>query len=414
MKKLFILMAAVAIVATGCKGGSKGATAGNESKESAPEKTADQVETPSTAPVVDADAPFTFDELFKIFSIFGDNIMSKYYASQSIKDSIKEELKDVHDTREEFLGKNNFLTHTTFDGDCYHGTEMACYRYKADGHILVLLLENSGCEAPVTEYIRAYEYDPETGNAVERELPFNPMPSYNDFNDILRMAGADVNSLRKAAKKGIFDYNFSFDGMQVWLHDPYSYDEGIYNGDLSVDYKWNGAEFVRDTDQLYECIHSDGLGSITLGEQMPDITVGGDPNGYNIEYSDEAGMWLVRKGDLLGLEIQVEDGDVWSIEVRFPKYAVSGAAYEGVNEQPHPGGLISDCIEIGDVAPVVYVLPDGTISIEDEIWNSKIAFLTTSDALKEAVEPSPYGPSRIIDPKFKPTARIQSIRVWRD
>lgn len=411
MKKILILIAAVATIATGCKGGSKGTAAGNES---APKQAVDAPEA-TTDPVVTAvDTPFTFEELYKIFSIFGENIMSKYYASQNAKESVKEDLEGAYNTYEEFLGDCNQLIHTTFDGDCYHGFEMACYRYKADGHILVLLLENSGCEAPMVDYIRAYEYDPATGNAVERELPLNPMPSYDDFNDIIRLAGADVASLRRAARAGIYSYNFRFDTLQVRLQDPNTYDEGVYNGDLTVNYVWNGAEFVRDANRTHNCINSDGFASIRLGEPIPDLNTDGDSHGYKVEYSPGGDLWMVSRDGVDGLEIQMEDGDVMSIEVRFPEYGVDLTAYEGVNEQPHPGALISDCIDFEMQSPVVYMYSDGSVTIEDEIWNSKIAFYTSQDALLTKVQPSYDGPIEIPDAKFKSTARIESIKIWRD
>ncbi|MCR5840445.1 MAG: hypothetical protein K6G86_00015, partial [Bacteroidales bacterium] len=168
MKRLFLLLTAFVLVATGCKGGNQGSAA-NQDKQ--PAETA---EAAAAATKADAGDAFSFDELFRILSIFGDNIMSEKFASQGFKDGIKDDLKENYSNYLEFVGPCNYLAHTLFDGDCYDGFEMACYRYKADGHVLVLLSENGGCDVSSIKYIRAYEYNPETNDAREIELPFNP------------------------------------------------------------------------------------------------------------------------------------------------------------------------------------------------------------------------------------------------
>ena len=412
MKRLFVLLAALALVVTGCKGGSKSPDA--DPADATDEGQVTQVT--ETAAKAGAGQDFTFDELFRIFSIFGDNIMSAKFAPQSVKDAIKDELKESYEGHLEFIGPCNHLAHDLFDGNCYDGFEMACYRYKADDHVLVLLSENGGCDVSSVRYIRAYEYDPEKNDAHEIEFPLNPKPSPDDFEDMVRLAGSDVASLRGVAKAGLYDYEYRPDGLLIRLNDLMDFDEHVFHGALWLDYQWNGSEFVRNRDYVYPCIHADGFASILLDRPAPNFRFDYDPMGYDVTYSQGGDLWIINRGEEEVLQVQMENRKVYSVEVFSPRYCVTKVAYEAQpgKQQPRVGACINDCITFGEEAPQVWMLMDGTIKIEDDIWSSKIAFFTSKDALVKPVEPSYDGPLRLENPKFKPDARIQSIMVWRE
>ena len=404
MKKLFLLLAVCGLMAASCKDGAK-----SGAQNDAP---ADE---PAQA-VASADKGFSFDELFQIFSIFGDNIMSPKFAPQSVKDGIKNDLESSYNGYVEFLGPCNNLSYSLFDGDCYDGFAIACYRFQADGHILVILLENGGCDVSSVKYIRAYEYDPETGNAHEVAQPFNPMPKPDDFEDLIRLAGADVASLRTAMKDGYYDYSFRLDGVKVRLNDPMDFDEQVYHGDLVVDYLWNGSELVRNTDYRYACIHDGGFANIRLGEEAPDFHLGQDPVGYGVNYSEGGDLWIITKGTGRGLEVQMDQGKVYSIEIGFPQYCVASYAYEVEpgKQQPYVGARINNCWSFENDSPEVWMLMDGTVQIQDKMWNTSIAFRTPKESLVNPVEPAFNDKVRIENPKFKPEATIESIVVWRE
>jgi len=405
MKRLILLLAVCALAA-GCKDGAKSGA-----------QTAEPAEVPAEVVAeAPAEAGFSFDELFRIFSTFGDNIMTPKFAPQSVKDGIKEELKSSYDGYREFVGPCNRLSHSLFDGNCYDGFDMACYRYKADGHVLVLLSENGGCDVSSVKYIRSYEYDPEAGSAHEVAFPLYPKPQRDDFEDMIRLAGADVPSLRKAMKDGQYDYDFRLDGLQVRLNDPMDFDEQAYHGALLLDYNWDGAEFVRNEDFKYPCIHADGFANILLGREAPNFHFDYDPIGYEVTYSEGGDLWLIDKGGVTGLEVQMDGGKVYSIEVRFPDYCVARYAYEGApgKQQPYVGARINDCLSFDGEAPQVWMLMDGTVQIEDGAWNSRIAFRTPRESLVNPVEPSTNGRVRIAKPQFTPAATIESILIWRE
>ena len=404
MKKAVLFLAVCALLAAGCKGGTKDVAQNNGNNE-----------TPSAVETADDDH-FTFDELFLIFSSFGDNIMSPKFAPQSVKDGLKDQMKESFDGAVEFRGQCNDLSASLFDGDCYDGFEMACYRYKADGHVLAVLLENGGCDVSSVKYIRTYEYDPQSGNAHEVEFPLNPKPVRDDFEDMIRLAGADVASLRDAMDRESYDYGFRADGLQVRLNDPSDFDEQSFHGALVVDYLWNGAEFVRNKDFKYPCIHASGFANILLGEEVPNFYFDYDPVGYGVNYSQGGDLWLINDDKDLGLEIQLEGGKVYSIEIRFPRYCVASYAYEVQPgfQQPYVGARINDCLVFGTDAPQVWMLMDGTVQIEDGMWNSKIAFRTAKESLVDPVEPAMNDRLRIENPRFKPDARIESILIWKD
>ena len=403
MKRLIYILAVCMLIAAGCKGGSQSAA-----KD--PESTA-EVDTKAVA-----GEEFSFDELFGIFSIFGDNIMTEKFAPQSVKDGIKDALRASFESAVEFLGPCNWLSYDLSDGNGYNGFQMACYRYKADDHVLVMLLENGGADVSSVKYIRAYEYDPAQKSAHEVQLPFNPMPERNDFEDMVRLAGADVPALRAAMQAGSYDYSFRPDGVRVRLNDPMDFDEQVYHGDLVVDYLWNGSELVRNGDYRYTCIHPDGFANIILGEPAPDFHFDYDPKGYRVEYSQGGDLWLINLGEEETLQVQMENGKVYSIETRSPRFNVASYAYESGDgkEQPHVGACINDCITLGAEVPEVRMLMDGTVQIEVDAWNSKLAFRTSPHSLVKHVEASPNGPIRIENPSFKPDAKIESILLWRD
>ena len=184
---------------------------------------------------------------------------------------------------------------------------------------------------------------------------------------------------------------------------------------LVVDYLWDGAQFVRNEDFKYPCIHSGGFANILLGREAPDFSFDYDPKGYQVTYSEGGDLWLVEKDGVQGLEVQMDGGQVYSVEVRFPQYCVADYAYrvEPGKQQPFVGARINDCLTFGAESPQVWMLMDGTVQIEDAIWNSKIAFRTSRESLVDPVEPSFNDRLRIDRPQFKPDATIESILVWR-
>ena len=362
-KSILLLLAAGVFVVTGCP-----RTSGQAAGEAQPAGTV-AVDEPETAPDVTAAAEgFSFDELFRIFSIFGDNIMTAKFAPQSVKDRIKPELKESYDGAVEFVGPTNHLEYSLFDGDCYDGF-----------------------------------------------VPFNPAPERDDFEDLVRLAGADVEELRGVMQAGLYDYEWRTDGALVRLNDPMDFDEHVYHGALFVDYLWNGSELVRNEDYVYPCIHAEGFGSILLGQGVPDLRFDYDPVGYDVKYSEGGDLWLVELDGKDVLQIQMEFDQVQSIEVFSPKYCVAKTAYENDGmQQPRVGGRIGDCLAFGEEAPQVWMLMDGTVQIEDDIWNSRIAFRTARESLVNPPQPSANGRIRIENPKFKPSATIGSILLWRE
>ena len=410
MKRFLLLLAACAFVATGCPR-NPGQDNGGEPSVVIPDDNG--AEPSGTAETAGKD--FTFDELFKIFSIFGDNVMSAKFAPQSVKDGIKAELKESYEGAVQYTGPCNYLAHSLFDGNCYDGFELACYRYSADDHVLAVILENGGCDVSSVKYIRAYEYDPGTGNAREVELPFNPAPQRDDFEDMVRLAGSDVASLRGAMKAGLYDYSWRPDGVLVRLNDPMDYDEQVYHGAVYVDYRWNGYEFGINRDYVYPSIHADGFGSILLGRPAPDFDFDYDPKGYDARYSEGGDLWLIDLNGKKVLEVQMEFDKVQSIEVFSPDYCVAPVAYENDGkQQPRVGGRIGDCLAFGTEAPQVWMLMDGTVQIEDDIWNSKIAFRAPRESIVDPPQPSNNGRLRLENPKFKPDATIESILIWQE
>ena len=319
---------------------------------------------------------FTFDELFRIFSIFGGNVMTDKYASQYAKDEAREQLLDVYSGFREFNGDAcNFLVHSKSDGDCYDGMCMGCWRFDADGHYLVLLAENGGCDAWATKYIRAYDYNPESGNAHEIEIPFNPQPVAADFDDPLRLVGCNnADYIRDAMRDRVYNYDFNPEGVNVMLNTLDDFEVGAYSA-MNVFYRWNGSELVRDYVRPYPCIHNDGFALIKLGEAVPDLKSINGQAGCNAVYSEGGDLWIVSKGSEEVLEIQMKDGKVHSIEIKSPEYSVTSAAFWDGKGVVRVGSLINDFFDFSkEHAQEVWLFSDGTVQIADEEYSTVFCF----------------------------------------
>lgn len=412
MKKIFFLLALSALLNAGCKDSkqavNQGPGAGTAVVETEPAAAAAE-----TGGVRREDFPF--DQLFSILSSFGSNIMTDKFAAQSVKDGIREELRSMYDGYREFNGNAcNNLSYNLFGGDCYDGFQLGCWRYDADGHILVLLAENGGCDAHATKYIRAYNYDPAAKNAHEVEFPLDPVPTADDFNDIIRLAGCDdIPALRRTMRDRVFNYSFDPEGLRVYLNTLDNWDVAESSA-LELYYRWNGSGFVRDESVPSPCIHGDGFALIKLGEPLPDLYLQPDPVGYGINYSQGGDLWLVNRGEQDVLQIQMDGGKVYSIEVFDPRYSITEAFYWDGRGKICVGSRFDDYFPFDDDHhESVWLYSDGTVSVDVENYNALLSFRTTSADLEGKLpEVSVYDVKvKLENPRFKPQATVKSILV---
>ena len=182
-------------------------------------------------------------------------------------------------------------------------------------------------------------------------------------------------------------------------------------------YRWNGSAFVRDASVPFQCIHGDGFALIKLGEPMPDMNIGDDPQHYDIQYSEGGDLWLVDRGDQRVLEVQMENGKVYSIEVFDPRYSLQDAFYWDGRGRLAVGSRICDYFDFTKGgAPEVRLFSDGTVSIDAQQYDTKVSFRTTKDDLAGNV-PS-VSPNDVVmtlsKPQFKPTATVKSIILSKE
>jgi hypothetical protein len=418
--KYFVIILSVAVLLAGCKKDNGGQPVSTPAEEPSTE-VVQTVEATAQATPVQPEVrreDFPFDELFSIFSLFGDNIMTRKFAPQSVKDQLRPDMQESYNGYREFNGNAcNVLYYTYFNDGCTDGMHMGCWKYDADGHVLVLIAEEGGCDVCSTKYIRAYEYDPATKNAHEVDIPLEPAPQYRDFNDIIRLAGCnDVAYTRKAMRERRCNYVFSPEGVTVQLNTTDEYEVAGQCG-FDLFYRWNGSAFVRDETVPFQCIHGDGFALIKLGGPMPDMNIGDDPMNYDIRYSEGGDLWLVDRGDQRVLEVQMENGKVYSIEVFDPSYSLQDSFYWDGRGRLAVGSRICDYFDFTkDGAPEVRLFSDGTVSIETQQYDTKISFRTTKDDLAGNV-PS-VSPNDVVmtlsDPQFKPAATIKSIILSKE
>ncbi|MBO4536563.1 MAG: hypothetical protein J5702_05090 [Bacteroidales bacterium] len=407
---IWILALAVALTA-GCKG-DKTPTDPNPAQPEAPEAPATP-DTPATASVRMEDFPF--DELYQVFSIFGSNIMTDFFASPQAKEKIKDELRDSYNGSREYQGNaNNVLSYSYNNEGIYDGFLMGCWKYDADGHYLVLLDEEGGVDATGTKYIRAYDYDPATQQAHEVELPLSPQPKAEDFDDVIRLAGCmDIPEIRRTMRDHIYNYAFSPEGVTVELNVTDDW-EAAGNCGFESFYRWNGSEFVRDESVPSPCIHDEGFAMIKLRERMPAMNFDSDPLDYDIRYSDEGALWLVDREGARVLEVQMEGDDVGSVEVFDPRYSVQQSSYWRSKNRLCVGSRINEFVDFADdPIPEVVLYSDGTVDISFKRYNSVVSLRTTSADLEGQLPkiPSTEVKTVVKDPKFKPAATVKSILV---
>ena len=414
MKNFLFLMAMASLLVMGCK-------------ENKPTPGAATTTDPigatdvGTAPATDSKTvdlqkihqeDYTFDQLFSIFSLFGGNIMTDKFAAQSVKDRIRDELRDSFDGYREFIHPVcNNLSYSLFDGDCYDGFQLGCWKYDADGHILVLLAESGGCDASATKYIRAYEYDPETKNVHEVGFPLNPVPRGDDFNDIIRLAGCeDLVNLRAAMRDRAFTYRFDTEGLTIDLNTLDNWDVAE-NSALQLYYRWNGSEFVRDESVPVPCIHGDGFALILLGLPIPDLYLQPDPIGYGINYSQGGDLWEVNLGEQDVLQVQMEDGKVYSIEVFDPRYSMTRNLYWDGDARLCVGSRINDFFTFPSDDVAVWLYSDGTVAIEFEQYDALLQCRTAKDDLQGRLPSVGVNDVRVKleNPQFTPNAQVRSI-----
>ena len=415
MKKILVLLVVASCLMFGCK---KRDQVDNNAVDSG------VVETPTVAQSAEAEpvAPqasvrredFPFEELFSVFSLFGDNIMTGKFAPQAVKSQIKGDLLDVYQSNREYNDSScNHLEYDLFDGDCYDGFQLGCWRYDADGHVLVLIAENGGCDVNSTKYIRAYEYDPDSKNTREVDIPLNPQPKAGDFEDLIRLAGTnDIPYVREMMRDRIFNYRFSPEGLRIELNTVDDWQVADRCG-FQLFYRWNGSEFVRDETVPYPCIHSDGFAQILFGEKMPPTNFDHDPMNYDIRFSEEGAIWLIDRSGKRVLEVQQNGDEVWLIEVFDPRYSLQESFYWQGRDRLAVGSRINDYFDFSnkEEAPEVLLFTDGNVAINVERQGTRITFKTTKDELDPAML-SQAKKDQVVtleNPCFKPTATVKSI-----
>ena len=212
MKKTFLLTLSFAAAALLVSCGGRGHSG------KTPEPAADSVAVAEASAEAEAESPadagtdlpgFTFDELWKIFSVFGPNIAPDIVGTQAKKEAKKDQMQENYNGSM----SDNILTVGEYDiNGCGTDYTMGCYRYKADGHVLVILIETTGCDVN-SQDVRAYEYDPEQNNAHEIDLPVER--DKQCYNDYLRLYRCKDAARFYGAQRDIWRYDLLQDGIRI-------------------------------------------------------------------------------------------------------------------------------------------------------------------------------------------------------
>ncbi|MBQ1637871.1 MAG: hypothetical protein II048_07095, partial [Bacteroidales bacterium] len=157
-----------------------------------------------------------------------------------------------------------------------------------------------------------------------------------------------------------------------------------------------------------------GFAMIRLGERMPGMNFDSDPLEYDIRYSEEGALWLVDLDGKPVLQVQMEGNDVGSVEVFDPRYSLQLGSYWLGKGKLNVGSRIVDYVNFSEEpVPEVWLYSDGTVSLDLKKYKSVVSIRTTVSGLAGDVPaiPGQEVKVKVVDPKFKPSATVQSILV---
>ena len=346
-----------------------------------------------------SDPEFTFDELWKIFCVFGKNIAPEIIDTQEEKDNKKALIEEMFHSSM----YTNMLTVGEYDiNGCGTDFTMACYRYPADGHILALLLETTGCDVS-SQSVRSYEYDPEQGSA--REIPLPIQVNKADFDDYIRHYRLkDAAKFARIRKLDYIRFMPSQRGVDVLFDVEEDYNEDWWMADPRVAYLWNGSDFEIAPQQHHSVLTENRFAGMKIGDPLPGSDFR-DPAGvYTLQATSEG--TVVRKNGEPVLVIRGQ-GVIDGFQVLSPEYCDETGLHVGTRFSD------SELLSSPDLDfTQVWCYPDGTVTFCLG-WQEGILFEVKSEALlSPKVSRSEMGTSGLKigqKPVFSPDAVITSI-----
>ena len=394
MKKICIA-ALIVLSLTACGNRASGKKAGNEP---IPNEEPVQTAAAETKAAASGEA-FTFDELWKIFSVFGQYIAPEMIDTQAKKDAKKDMMEEMFNSS---LYKNMLTVGEYDENGCGTDFTMVCYRYKADDHILALLLETVGCDVS-TQSVRAYEYDPAQNSAHEIQIPVEF--SKADFDDYLRLYRIK-DAARFARLKGneYVRYMPTENGVNVYMDVETGYDEDWWKVDPRVAFLWNGSYFDKAPQQRYNVLEENRFAGMNIGDPLPGADFR-DPAGvYTLQKTSEGTTVLKNGNPVLIVRGQ---GSIGAFQVLSPEYSAELGVHVGTRFADNEF-LSSPDVEFDNV----WCYPDGTVTFSVS-WQKGILYEIDADKLvSPKVSRSDMGTSGMkIDekPVFSKDAVIKSI-----
>ena len=271
--------------------------------------------------------------------------------------------------------------------------DVNCFPMK-DGGWLALLV-NQGCFDRCNQTVKTYHYKDGLLNYVADVLPRPTMDEM--ISDPFLVCGIAPEELEapKSDWENRYLYGVKGDDTLTVFVETFFFNEMLEKALHEKQYVWDGESFVEVAPaqgRSFDVVDYDGLGSIKLGEPLPEPMTGFS------KFETIDGLLFSRDGqDVFKVHLD-DDGLVEAISVYAKEYA-------------HHGLKVGDTLSLLALKPGhAAFFKDGTFVVTDGLGfdNYRIDYVGPADAINGSFVEGP-----IETPKFKPDATVQLIHIYK-
>ena len=291
------------------------------------------------------------------------------------------------DVLDEVMEDEMFVMESSFSFD------VNCFPMK-DGGWMALLI-NQGCFDRCGQSVKTYQYKDGLLNYVSDVLPRPTMDEM--IADPFLVCGVAPEELE--APKSDWENRYLYgvkgnDTLTVGI-ETFFFNEMLEKALCVKQYVWNGEAFMEVVPAQglnFDVVDYDGLGSIKLGDPLPEPMTG-----FSV-FDAADGLLFSRDGEDVFKAHLDEDGLVEAISVYAKEYA-------------HEGMKVGDTLNLLVQKPGhIAFFKDGTFVVTDGrgFDNYRIDYVGANDAIDGNFAEGP-----IETPKFKPDATVQYIRIYK-
>jgi hypothetical protein len=288
---------------------------------------------------------------------------------------------------------NEVVENEMFSMEGDNSFSVNCFPLNSGGWMTLLV--NQSCFDRCNQTVKTYLYKDGLLSFVSDVLPH---PSMDEMvADPFLVCDVDPEELEAAKRDWNNRYLYGVKGEDTLTVgvETFFFNEMLEQAILGKQYVWNGesfAEIAPAQDATFNIIDYDGLGSLKLGGTLPDPMVG-----FSKSVADD-GLLFSRDGREVFKAHLNGEGVIEAISIYAKEYTHQGLKVgDTLNMLAQKPGLVS-CYKDGN-----FVVTDGR-----GVDNCRIDYVGPKDAMNGTFVEGP-----IEDPKFKPDATVQYIRIYK-